>query len=105
MSAKPEKEKDNEKNILSISRQEILTGLMWAILAFIPASAVIVMVVVVQNPNLVETIEITGTVDLGKFIDKVVESYDAFLFMLGVTTGTAGTMGAIKTGKSLAEKK
>lgn len=94
--------KDNDdKAILSVSRQEILTGLIWVILGFVPAAAIAVMFVVFQNPNLAESIAVTGDVDLGKFIDKVIESYDAFLLLLGVGVGTTGTVAAVKLGKTL----
>ena len=94
----------DEKAIMGISRQEILTGLIWVILGFIPAGGIAVMVVIFQNPNLVESITVTGSVDLGKFIDKIVESYDAFLLLLGVSVGSGGTIAAVKLGKVLAEK-
>ena len=97
-------EDKNEKNIMSVSRQEILTGLIWVILGFIPAGAIATMIVVFQNPTLTENLVISGEVNLGKFIDKAVESYDAFLLLLGVGVGTTGTVSAVKLGKSLTEK-
>lgn len=94
---------DDETSIRSISRQEILTGLIWVILALIPIGAIATLAIVFTNPDLVNTITTTDSVDVGKFVDKVIESYDAFLLFLGVSLGTAGTVSAVKLGKSLAK--
>jgi hypothetical protein len=101
---------DNESSIGFLGRQEILTGLIIAVLALIPIGAIITMIIVFSQPNIIDSISITGSVDIGKFVDKMVESYDAFLLMLGVGIGSGGTITAIKlgskfcgNGKTLAE--
>ena len=81
---------DDDKNALGpLGRQEVLTALIIVILGMIPISAGITLWFVFTDPTLTENIEITGAVDVGKFVDKVVESYDAFLVLLGVGVGAS----------------
>lgn len=95
---------DDEPNALgSLGRQEILTGLIIAVLAMIPVGAIALMIVGLSNPDLVSKIDVTGTIDFGRFLDKAIESYDAFLLLLGVGIGTAGTVASVKLGKALAK--
>lgn len=94
---------DNEKAIGLLGRQEILTGLIVAVLAMIPIGAIALIVIGLSNPEIVSKIDVTGNIDFGRFLDKVIESYDAFLLLLGVGIGTSGTVAAVKLGKSLAK--
>ena len=94
---------DDEKAIGWLGRQEILTGLIFTILVLVPLSAIATLVVVFTSPELIQNITVSGSVDVGKFVDKVVESYDAFLLLLGVGVGTGGTISAVKLGKALAK--
>lgn len=91
---------DDAKAIGALGRQEILTGLIVAVLAMIPISAAVTLGFVYSNPEIIDKIEVIGTVDVGKFVDKVVESYDAFLILLGVGIGS----GAVATGAAIARK-
>ena len=90
---------DNEKAIGIIGRQEVLTALIIGVLTLIPVGAIITLIIVFTNPEIVDKIAITGSVDVGKFVDKMVESYDAFLLMLGVGIGVGATTSAIKLGR------
>lgn len=96
-----EEDKD-PKAIGFLGRQEILTGLIIAVLAMIPLGGVSLMIIGWANPDIISKIDVTGTIDFGRFLDKVIESYDAFLLLLGVGIGTSGTVAAVKLGKSLA---
>ena len=81
---------DDDKNALGpLGRQEVLTALIIVILGMIPVSAGITLYFVFTHPDLIQSIEITGAVNVGKFVDKVVESYDAFLVLLGVGVGAS----------------
>jgi len=77
-----------------LGRQEILTILIFIVLMTIPVSAGITLYFVYTSPDVIEKLNITGDVNIGKFVDKVVESYDAFLVLLGVGVG-GGTAAAI----------
>ncbi len=92
---------DDTKAIGVLGRQEILTGLIIAVLTLIPIGAIALIVVGLSNPEIISKIDVTGTIDFGRFLDKVIESYDAFLLLLGVGIGTSGTVAAVKLGKSL----
>ncbi|MBL4817980.1 MAG: hypothetical protein JKY15_01935 [Deltaproteobacteria bacterium] len=94
---------DDEKAIGRAGRQEGLTMLIFLVFGVVGAGAIITLVIVFFHPELMKNLTVTGTIDLGRFIDKIVESYDAFLLMLGVSIGTGGTLSAIKLGKSLAK--
>ena len=96
-------EDDDPKAIGVLGRQEILTGLIIAVLAMIPIGAIALIVVALFNPDIISKIDISGSIDFGRFLDKVIESYDAFLLLLGVGIGTSGTVAAVKLGKSLAK--
>jgi len=94
---------DDTHALGSLGRQEILTGLIIAVLAMIPIGAITLMIVGLSNPDLISKIDVTGTIDFGRFLDKAIESYDAFLLLLGVGVGTTGTITGIKLGKALAK--
>ena len=81
------KKDDNDSSVGWISRQEGLTILMFAIFGIVVATAGVSLIIAFQHPDLYQNITVTGDVDLGSFIDKTVESYDAFLALLGVTLG------------------
>ena len=98
MSAIPD---DDPKSIGFLGRQEILTGLIIAVLSMIPIGGISLMIIGWSNPDIISKIDVTGTIDFGRFLDKVIESYDAFLLLLGVGIGTSGTVAAVKLGKSL----
>ena len=84
--------KDDDKTALgSLGRQEILTIAIIIVLLTIPVTAGVTLYVAFTDPNLSQKIEISGKVDLGRFIDKTVESYDAFLVLLGVGVSGATT--------------
>lgn len=80
-----EQPKDDETSIFGASRQEILTFFIGVILAIVPITAGIVLFLALSDPD--TTIYVTGSIDAGKFVDKVIESYDAFLVLLGVGIG------------------
>ncbi len=100
MSAIPD---DDTKAIGFLGRQEILTGLIIAVLSMIPIGGISLMIIGWSNPDIISKIDVEGTIDFGRFLDKVIESYDAFLLLLGVGIGTSGTIAAVKLGKSLAK--
>ncbi len=104
MSEQPPKIDDDKKALGFLGRQEILTILIFLVLVMIPVCAVGTLIVVFSHPDLVENVDVSGSVDIGKFVDKVVESYDAFLLLLGVGMGTTGTITAVKLGKTLTQK-
>lgn len=83
--------KDDESALGPLGRQEILTAIIAIILGMIPVTAAIVLILAFSNPG--TTISISGDIDAGRFVDKVVESYDAFLVLLGV--GVGGTTAAM----------
>ncbi len=91
---------DNEKAIGPLGRQEVLTGLIVAVLALIPVAAIITLILAFQHPDIMANLQVEGTIDIGKFVDKMVESYDAFLLMLGVGIGVGSTTAAIKLGSN-----
>lgn len=94
---------DDDKSIGPLGRQEILTGLIIAVLALIPIGSIALIVVGLSNPEIISKIDVTGSIDFGRFLDKVIESYDAFLLLLGVGIGSGGTVAAVKLGKNLAK--
>ena len=97
-------EQDDDKSAIgSIGRQEIITGLLIVVLGMVSVGGILTLGFVFTDPGFRENLTISGDVDVGKFIDKAVESYDAFLLLLGVTSGSGGTIAAVKLGKSLAK--
>jgi len=84
MSAEP---KDDEKAIGTLGRQEILTGLILVVFSGFIIIVGVILYLILSNPNLVETIIITGSVDVGKFIDQFQQLIPAFLTLLGVGVG------------------
>ncbi len=97
-------QKDDKKAIGPLGRQEILTALIGVVVSIIPIGAIALIVVGLSNPELVSKIDVTGSIDFGKFLDKVIESYDAFLLLLGVGIGSSSTVVAVKLGKSLCKE-
>jgi len=82
--------KDDDKTALGgLGRQEILTLAIVIVLLTIPVTAGVTLYFAFTNPKLMEKMDISAEVDLGKFIDKTVESYDAFLVLLGVGVSSA----------------
>jgi len=94
---------DNEKAIGPLGRQEVLTGLIIVVLGMIPLGAILLIILAWSNPEIISKIDVTGSIDFGRFLDKMIESYDAFLLLLGVGIGTSGTVAAVKLGKSMAK--
>ena len=94
---------DSDSSLGRLSRQEIITGLLIVVLGMVSFAGIATLLVVFSDPSIGEKITVSGDVDVGKFIDKAVESYDAFLLLLGVTSGSGGTIAAVKLGKNLAE--
>jgi len=92
---------DDAKALGSLGRQEILTVLIILVLIMIPIGAIILIIIALSNPDVVSKIDIEGTIDFGRFLDKVIESYDAFLLLLGVGIGSSVTVGGIKMGHAL----
>lgn len=92
---------DDTKALGSLGRQEILTVLIILVLLMIPVGAIILIAIALSNPDVVSKINVEGTIDFGRFLDKVIESYDAFLLLLGVGIGSSVTVGGIKIGQVL----
>lgn len=91
---------DDDKAALGLlGRQEILTALIAVVFGVIVVSAAATLFIVLTDPNIGNTIVVSGDVDIGAFVDKMVESYDAFLVLLGVGVG-AGVGTAIASARS-----
>ena len=79
--------KDDEKAIGALGRQEILTALILVVFSGFIVIVAVILYLILSNPTLIETITITGSVDIGKFVDQFQELIPAFLTLLGVGIG------------------
>lgn len=93
-----EQPKDDKEAIGPLGRQEALTALIIGVLAMIPAAAIVTLIFVYSNPDIAKNLTVTGAIDVGRFVEKVIESYDAFLLLLGVGIG-------IPAGAAMARRK
>ena len=78
---------DDAKAIGSLGRQEILTFLMIIVFGTFSAAVIIILSLVLTNPGVLEKIIVSGSIDLGQFIDRFDELLVAFLVLLGVGMG------------------
>ena len=78
---------DDANAIGALGRQEILTVLMIIIFGTFSAAVITILVLVLINPNVIEKIIVSGSIDLGQFIDRFDELLVAFLVLLGVGMG------------------
>ena len=80
--------KDDDKNAIgSLGRQEILTFLMIIVFGTFSLAVIVILVIVLGNPSIVEKIIVSGSIDVGQFIDRFDEILVAFLVLLGVGVG------------------
>jgi hypothetical protein len=82
---------DNKTALGKLGRQEILTFLMIAVFGGFIVIVFIVMYLVLSNPEIVQTIVIRGSVDVGTFVERFDEVLVAFLVLLGVGVGVKTT--------------
>jgi len=82
-----ELEKDDKNAIGSLGRQEILTFLMIIIFGTFSAAVIIILILVLSNPTVIDKIIVSGSIDLGQFINRFDELLVAFLVLLGVGMG------------------
>lgn len=78
---------DDANAIGALGRQEILTILMIIIFGTFSIAVITILVLVLINPNVIEKIIVSGSIDLGQFIDRFDELLVAFLVLLGVGMG------------------
>lgn len=78
---------DNPKSIGSLDRQEILTFLMIFVFGGFAVIVGIIMYLILSSPELTKQIVISGTIDIGNFIERFDELLIAFLVLLGVGVG------------------
>ncbi len=78
---------DDANAIGALGRQEILTVLMIIIFGTFSIAVITILVLVLINPNVIEKIIVSGSIDLGQFIDRFDELLVAFLVLLGVGMG------------------
>jgi len=78
---------DDTKAIGTLGRQEILTFLMIIIFGTFSIAVIVILVLVLSNPNIIDKIIVSGSIDLGQFVDRFDELLVAFLVLLGVGMG------------------
>lgn len=78
---------DNHSAIGNLDRQEILTYLMIAVFGGFVVIVFTILFLILSNPNVVEKLIISGTIDLGIFVARFDEILVAFLVLLGVGVG------------------
>lgn len=78
---------DNEKAIGSLGRQEILTGLILVVFTGFIIIVGVILYLVLSSPEILKTIVISGTIDIGKFVEQFQSLIPAFLTLLGVGIG------------------
>ena len=78
---------DDKSAIGRLGRQEILSFLMIAVFGGFVIIVFIIMYHILSNPNIVDTIIISGSVDIGVFVERFDEILVAFLVLLGVGVG------------------
>ena len=78
---------DDANAIGALGRQEILTVLMIIIFGTFSIAVITILVLVLINPNVIEKIIVSGSIDLGQFIDRFDELLVACLVLLGVGMG------------------
>lgn len=88
--------KDDDKAIGALGRQEILTGLILVVFSGFIIIVGVILYLILSDPELVKTITITGSVDIGKFVDQFQQLIPAFLTLLGVGVGGSIVAKAMK---------
>ncbi len=78
---------DNKSSIGNLDRQEILTYLMIAVFGGFVVIVFTILYLILSNPSVVEKLVISGTIDLGIFVERFDEILVAFLVLLGVGVG------------------
>jgi len=78
---------DNPKSIGSLDRQEVLTYLMIFVFGGFAVIVAIIMYLVLSSPDVLKTVVIDGTINIGLFIERFDELLIAFLILLGVGVG------------------
>ena len=78
---------DNKSSIGNLDRQEILTYLMIAVFGGFVVIVFTILYLILSNPSVVEKLVISGTIDLGIFVERFNEILVAFLVLLGVGVG------------------
>jgi len=78
---------DNTSSIGNLDRQEILTYLMIAVFGGFVVIVFTILYLILSNPSVVEKLIISGTIDLGIFVERFDEILVAFLVLLGVGVG------------------
>lgn len=78
---------DNTSSIGNLDRQEILTYLMIAVFGGFVVIVFTILYLILSNPSVVEKLVISGTIDLGIFVERFDEILVAFLVLLGVGVG------------------
>ncbi len=79
---------DDDKNAIGkLGRQEILSFLMIAVFGGFVVIVFTIMFHILSNPTIVESLEISGSVDIGVFVERFDEILVAFLVLLGVGVG------------------
>lgn len=79
---------DDDKNAIGkLGRQEILSFLMIAVFGGFIVIVFVIMYLILSNPSVVEKITLTGSIDLGIFVERFDEILVAFLVLLGVGLG------------------
>jgi len=80
---------DDKNAIGSMGRQEILTGLIFIVFTGFIVIVAIILGMVLNNPETLSKITISGSIDIGKFVDQFQGMIPAFLALLGVGVGAA----------------
>ena len=80
-------QRDDKNAIGILGRQEILTWIMVITFGGFAVIVSIVLFLVLSNPEIANTIKVTGSVDIGKFVDQFQMLIPALLALLGVGIG------------------
>lgn len=78
---------DDQNAIGSLGRQEILTFLILTVFVGFIIIVGTILFLILSNPDILKSIVISGTVDIGKFVEQFQSLIPAFLTLLGVGVG------------------